>query len=170
MSCVVNCLPLALPQPHLRGNRNENKRHQSLMQLLAYPKLSKIADHAQLLWLSPRLPLMIPSYRFRQPGRPCSCESGRYLAKFRRKSFAGLALRHSGIENVSGVACPCQPCPRFFSSRFARLFFGETSRGTFGSRTACFGDPVWVADLHTSVEKRGLEPLTSCLQSRRSTS
>ena len=81
------------------------------------------------------------------PPAEALANSDRYLCRISLQVLFRTRVASPSEENVSGVACPCQPVPRFFfSSRFRRVFqrFRDFA-GTPGHSLACFGDPSWVA-------------------------
>ena len=81
-------------------------------------KLSKIAVHLRFPTREP-----IPNDRFRSPGSghfaSLVSEFGadRVLCRFCSQVLCGTCVAFTSEENVSGVACPCQPSARFFSAR-----------------------------------------------------
>ena len=102
---LVSCVADRFAAPRLRRpalacdpDREQAAPNQDATTCL--PKLSKSAVNRGSRFRPTRRPLRLTSCRTVSP------------TEFNRKSFSGLALRHSGRVNLSGVACPRQPVPR----------------------------------------------------------
>jgi hypothetical protein len=159
VSCVADrsSAPASADRTRVQSDRGQAASNQDATTCL--PKLSKIVVNRNCRFR----PLRRSSGPFEQ--------ADRYLCRISPQVLCRTRFALSSTENVSGVACPCQPVPRFFfSSRFRRVFQRSETSQVLRDTHLVLWCSRWVADLHTRVEKRGLEPLTSCLQSRRSTS
>jgi hypothetical protein len=129
----------------LACEQTENKRHRIVDATTCLPKLSKIAvaSHSR--------DSLEQSRRFRPL---CQFRTREVLAISEPVSLPDFAqvlcrtrVASSSEENVSGVACPCQPVPRFFfSSRFRRVFQRRDSGRDFAelrdTHLVFRGDPV----------------------------
>jgi hypothetical protein len=128
VSCVADRSSApASAGPHSRANQTEDKRHRIKMQLLAYPSCQRsVAIGAAVSGHSAGRSLAMVS---RTPHR--------YLCRTSPQVLLGTRVASPSEENLSGVARPRQPVPRFFfSSRFHRVFQRfETSRN-FGTLTS----------------------------------
>ena len=132
VSCVADrsSAPASADRTRVPSDRGQAASNQDATTCL--PKLSKIGRNR--------------SGRFRPfrraPTRDRSRTPHRYLCRITPQVLLGTRVASPSEENVSGVACPCQPVPRFFfSSRFRRVFQRfETSRN-FGTLTSLPRDP-----------------------------
>jgi hypothetical protein len=173
VSCVVDRLPLALSPAPLAW---EPKREQAASIIDATTCLPQVVKDRRSLAVTFRLPFVTPSCHFRQPGRSIrSSFSGERLRPVSLLSFVASPLQVSlcvtqARRMLVASRVPVNPARDFFLL-VSLVYSSAKLRGSLsGHALLVLVIPFGLRTFHTSVEKRGLEPLTSCLQSRRSTS
>jgi hypothetical protein len=101
VSCVADRSSASHPPPTaLACSQTEDQRHRIKMQLLAYPSCQR----------SSLLGVAVSGLS----ADPNSFEPDRYLCRISPQVLCRTRVASPSEENLSGVACPRQPVPRFF--------------------------------------------------------